>query len=490
MGGVMLYQKLIYRVSLVALALALAAAMAISFVPLRTAYAQTIGGGWTAPLSTMPSLSSGFLADSCSPNNNYLSGEYHIGNDYGASVGSPVYAIGQGTVIYIGSFGEEWANAIFVQHQAADGSNFIALYGHINVGISTGAAVTAGQQIGTIADIEFDHLHFGIRPGTTYPSNNWGKMACPTTNGTNGFVDPMPYLTAHPSSGAAQQPAGNLLQIENPGNGWSAYNLSSIAGNVQIKGKPGALWTAGGPNIFAADSNGALRQFTLCPNGGWCTYKITGDNALAGGVEVIQNPSGNIEVFGPSTDGSLLQIEFAGGGWSVYNLTSAAGGIHIKGAPGAYWDAGGPNILTVDSNGALRQFTLCPAGGWCTYQITANNVFAGGVNMVKTATAIEAFATSTGNHLYQIENPGTGWSVYDVTNFAGGVEVKGEPGVLWGAGGPNVFISDTTGRLRQFTLCATGGGWCTYPITGPNALAGGVDVLHNGSAIEVFAVSQ
>lgn len=469
----------------------LAAATIISAVPIKPASAQTIGNGWSAPLNPMPAMTGYYMESGCSEGGTYISGKYHLGVDYGAASNTPVYSLGAGTVIYTGSFGAGWGNAIFIKHQAADGSQFVALYGHVNLGIANGATVSAGQQIGTIANIGSNHLHLGIRPGTSYPSNNWGMMTCPTSNGDNGFVDPMPYLSAHPMSNGGTSQPGNLLQIENPGNGWSAYNLSAIAGNMQIKGKPAALWTAGGPNVFAADSNGALRQFTLCPNGSsWCTYKITGDNALAGGVEVIQNPAGNIEVFGPSTDGSLLQIEFAGGGWSVYNLTSAAGGIRIKGAPGAYWDAGGPNILTTDSNGALRQFTLCPTGGWCSYQITANNVFAGGVNMVKTATAIEAFATSTGNHLYQIENTGASWAVYDVTNFAGGVEVKGEPGILWGTGGPNVFISDTTGRLRQFNLCATGGGWCTYPITGPNALAGGVDVLHNGSAIEIFAVSQ
>jgi hypothetical protein len=261
---------------------------------------------------------------------------------------------------------------------------------------------------------------------------------------------------------------------------------------VKISGKPGALWTSGGPDIFAADTNGGLDEFTLCSGGSsWCSYPLLGDNAMAGGATAVFNAqNGDMEIFAPSADGSLLQVEGNGTSWASYNVTASVGGIHIKGAPGAIWNSGGPDIFAIDSNGALRQFTICSGGsGWCSYQISPNNTFSGGVDAVQTSSAIEVFARSTGGHLYQIEHTTSGWATYDITTAAGGVNVLGTPGLFWNASGPNVFISDASGRLTQFALCPTGG-WCTYSLTGTNAVGDGVTASLQGGSIELFAESK
>ena len=42
----------------------------------------------------------GFLAMGCNGSTDYFSGEYHLGQDIGASLGDSVYAISNGEVVY------------------------------------------------------------------------------------------------------------------------------------------------------------------------------------------------------------------------------------------------------------------------------------------------------------------------------------------------------------------------------------------------------
>lgn len=94
-------------------------------------------------------------------------------------------------------------------------------------------------------------------------------------------------------------------------------------------------------------------------------------------------------------------------------------------------------------------------------------------------------ASGSGN-LLQIEGKNGGWSAYNITAMTS-VRTKGAPGVLWTVTGPMVFAVGEDGALKQFNL--VNGSWRTFNITGPNGLAGGVEVVHAGSAIEVFARS-
>ncbi|HSX06478.1 MAG TPA: FG-GAP-like repeat-containing protein [Candidatus Saccharimonadia bacterium] len=171
------------------------------------AQAAAMGNGWTSPLASMANPADGFLADGCGHANNYLKGQFHIGADFWGSSGDAVYALGDGTVRKSQSFGEG-TYVVMVQHTAPDGSVFVAVYGHLNDAgrPGVGAVVHAGDQIGTLnpSAANGPHLHLGVLPGTAIPSNNWGNMSCPTTwppTNKNGFVDPMPYLNAHPVSG-------------------------------------------------------------------------------------------------------------------------------------------------------------------------------------------------------------------------------------------------------------------------------------------------
>ena len=117
---------------LVAVSLALLG-LSVNAAPVNAA---EIGSGWTRPIDS-PSVLAGWLASGCSGNSGYLADRYHIGIDLGAPVGTTVRSLGSGRVIRVwrdGSWGVTNGvnNAgIWVQYAAADGSQFVAVYGHV-----------------------------------------------------------------------------------------------------------------------------------------------------------------------------------------------------------------------------------------------------------------------------------------------------------------------------------------------------------------------
>ncbi|HEX5438779.1 MAG TPA: M23 family metallopeptidase [Gemmatimonadaceae bacterium] len=88
----------------------------------------------------------------------------HTGIDYAANAGTPVRAIGSGTVIYAGRMGG-YGNAIDIRHA----NGFVSRYGHMRAfahGIHRGVHVTIGQTIGYVGMTGLatgPHLHFEIR---------------------------------------------------------------------------------------------------------------------------------------------------------------------------------------------------------------------------------------------------------------------------------------------------------------------------------------
>lgn len=151
----------------------------------------------------------------------YASGSYHIGQDIQANVGVNVYSIGDGYVTSISGPGYEhgWDKnvgdnnlGIVVRHKLDDGSEFLALYGHVHSSVSVGQHLKSGEPFATIGPYGSEpHLHFGIHPGLSMPGTNWGLMpisSWPDANAhpgdpngpdTNGFVDPIEWITTHKS---------------------------------------------------------------------------------------------------------------------------------------------------------------------------------------------------------------------------------------------------------------------------------------------------
>jgi murein DD-endopeptidase MepM/ murein hydrolase activator NlpD len=104
----------------------------------------------------------------------------HTGIDFHAASGTPVHAVGAGTVVSTG-WGGAYGNQIVIR--MADG--MYTQYGHLSsIGVSVGRRVVPGQQIGlsgATGNTTGPHLHFEARTTPDYGSD----------------VDPVAYLRKH-----------------------------------------------------------------------------------------------------------------------------------------------------------------------------------------------------------------------------------------------------------------------------------------------------
>ncbi len=89
---------------------------------------------------------------------------FHSGIDLQAEVGTPVFAVGSGTVAYVGDRGS-YGKLVAINHQKGKQTR----YAHLNtVTVNPGETVNAGDRLGTVGttgkpDIAAPHLHFEIR---------------------------------------------------------------------------------------------------------------------------------------------------------------------------------------------------------------------------------------------------------------------------------------------------------------------------------------
>ncbi|NKI42817.1 M23 family metallopeptidase [Streptomyces physcomitrii] len=104
----------------------------------------------------------------------------HTGVDFHAASGTPVHAVGRGTVVSTGSGGAYGNEVVLKMH---DGT--YTQYGHLSsIGVSAGQSVTPGQQLGlsgATGNTTGPHLHFEARTGPDYGSD----------------MDPVAYLRSH-----------------------------------------------------------------------------------------------------------------------------------------------------------------------------------------------------------------------------------------------------------------------------------------------------
>lgn len=132
---------------------------------------------------------------------------WHMAQDMPRPVGSPVYAIGDGTIIE--SRPASGYGGVFVLlHKTGDGQYFKAVYGHMyrGAGLEIGSKVRAGQVIGRVNGDR--HLHFGIHPGKAYPpDNNPFRGHTYVRSQTYGWTDPVAYLRNHPRTLTYKAPA-------------------------------------------------------------------------------------------------------------------------------------------------------------------------------------------------------------------------------------------------------------------------------------------
>ncbi|NJK40047.1 MAG: M23 family metallopeptidase [Oscillatoriales cyanobacterium RM2_1_1] len=111
---------------------------------------------------------------------------FHTGIDFDAAVGTPVLAVGEGTVAFAGER-QDYGNLVVVNHPAGRQTR----YAHLDqVSVKTGQKVRGGETLGTVGttgqpDSDRPHLHFEIRYNSEF-----GWIA----------EDPSPYFPRSPRS--------------------------------------------------------------------------------------------------------------------------------------------------------------------------------------------------------------------------------------------------------------------------------------------------
>ena len=145
---------------------------------------------------------------------------FHLGQDFKAEIGSPVYAIADGTLIEqrtdVSSYGpyEGPGGVIKILHTDSNGRQFLALYGHVNnfkLPYACGAPVRSGQVIGYIAP-------YSHKDGTSIPHLHFGINLVPSSvawqgHGTSlgSWVDPMNFLKSYsPRNSNPTQQTGSI----------------------------------------------------------------------------------------------------------------------------------------------------------------------------------------------------------------------------------------------------------------------------------------
>lgn len=134
----------------------------------------TVSTGFTLPVQGATIGTSYHVAGSM------WSSGYHTGVDFVVPTGTPVKAVGTGTVVSAG-WGGAYGNQVVIR--LADG--YYAQYAHLSqLSVTAGQAVAPGRQVGlsgATGNVTGPHLHFEIRTTPNYGSD----------------VDPVSYLRAH-----------------------------------------------------------------------------------------------------------------------------------------------------------------------------------------------------------------------------------------------------------------------------------------------------
>lgn len=119
-------------------------------------------------------------------------GAPHNGVDFASGYGTPIKAIGDGTIVAHGT-NDGWGNWVAIQHP----NNMVSLYGHMSTfaPLPVGASVTAGQVIGyegNTGNVTGAHVHLSLyRDFFTYISPKNGQLYF---NYFEGSLNPLDYL--------------------------------------------------------------------------------------------------------------------------------------------------------------------------------------------------------------------------------------------------------------------------------------------------------
>lgn len=181
------------------------------------AQGQTSGNFYYPTGSINFRISKRWLATNCDGSGEYITRDgdpkYHVGADIVPTdrdqvVGSPVYAISDGIVVYRSDKKTSGWGAgnigLVIKHKLSNAIEFLAVYGHIVSSLDIGDSVIAGKPFATIGSYSSPHLHFGIQLFTEpdidiAAGKGWGIMSCSNWPDRNGFQNPIAWIETQKS---------------------------------------------------------------------------------------------------------------------------------------------------------------------------------------------------------------------------------------------------------------------------------------------------
>ena len=127
----------------------------------------------------------------------------HLGEDWNKNsggntdCGEPVYAIGNGTIVYAEYAGIGWGNVVIIEHTLPDGKKVESLYGHLQEILKKSGEVKKREQIAKVGNADgkyLCHLHLEIRDETC---PMWHAVGGGYSGERNGWLDPSEFIDKH-----------------------------------------------------------------------------------------------------------------------------------------------------------------------------------------------------------------------------------------------------------------------------------------------------
>lgn len=129
--------------------------------------------------------------------------ENHLGEDWNknsggdSDCGEPVFAIGNGVIVYADYAGTGWGNVVIIEHTLPDGKKVESLYGHLQEILKKSGEVKKREQIGKVGNADgkyLCHLHLEIRDESC---PLWRQVGPGYSAERNGWLDASEFIDNH-----------------------------------------------------------------------------------------------------------------------------------------------------------------------------------------------------------------------------------------------------------------------------------------------------
>jgi murein DD-endopeptidase MepM/ murein hydrolase activator NlpD len=126
--------------------------------------------------------------------NNHLGEDWNKNSGGNTDCGEPVFAAGNGKIVYAENAGVGWGNVVIIEHDLPGGKKVQTLYGHLQTISKTSGEVKKREPIGTVGNAGgkyFCHLHFELREENC---PEWNKAGGGYSAQNKGWLDPSNFI--------------------------------------------------------------------------------------------------------------------------------------------------------------------------------------------------------------------------------------------------------------------------------------------------------